>query len=92
MDSLKTHRFDPSPLVVAWVYLVGSCIWIAFSDRLLRHVSADPNVLMYASILKGFSYVFVTTVVIYVLLRRLSRTKHTLEETVAVRTIGLDQQ
>ncbi|MFZ3264088.1 MAG: PAS domain S-box protein [Terriglobales bacterium] len=89
MDSLKTHRFDPNPLVVAWVYLVGSCIWIAFSDRLLRHVSADPSVIMYFSILKGFFYVFVTTAVIYVLLRRLSRTKHTLEETVAVRTAAL---
>ena len=91
MDSPKLRRSDPSPLVIAWVYLVGSCVWIAFSDRLLRHVSSDPDVLTYFSILKGFLYVFVTTAVMYVLLRRLSRAKHTLEETVAVRTTALKE-
>ena len=89
MASPNFRRSDPNPLVVAWVYLVGSCIWIAFSDRLLRHLSSDPDVVLYFSILKGFLYVFVTTAVMYVLLRRLSRAKDTLEETVAVRTAAL---
>src|ERR1700690_2799892 len=89
MASPNFRRSDPNPLVVAWVYLVGSCIWIAFSDRLLRHLSSDPDVVLYFSILKGFLYVFVTTAVMYVLLRRLSRAKDPLEETVAVRTAAL---
>jgi two-component system, cell cycle sensor histidine kinase and response regulator CckA len=91
MDSLKTHRSDPNPLLIAWMYLLGSCVWIAFSDGLLRYVSANRNVVTYLSISKGFVYVFVTTAVLYVLLRKLSRAKDTLEDTVAVRTAALQE-
>ena len=89
MDSLKTRRSDPNPLLVACMYLVGSSVWIAFSDGLLRYMSANRDVLTYLSIFRGFVYVFVTTAVLYVLLRNLSSTKHTLEDTVAVRTAAL---
>ena len=89
MDFTKIRHSEPNPSVVAWVYLVASCIWIAASDRLLRHASADPDVLTFFSSLKGFLYVLVTTAVMYVLMRRLRQAKDTLEETVAVRTAAL---
>lgn len=86
MDSPKTRRSPFGPAVVAWLYLAGSCVWIASSDRLLRYVTADPDIILHFSILKGFLYVFVTAGIIYALLRRLNRAQRALEETVAVRT------
>ena len=86
MDSPKIRRSAFSPAVIAWLYLAGSCAWIVSSDRLLRYVTADPDVIFYFGILKGFLYVFVTTGLMYVLLRRLNHAKGTLEETVAIRT------
>ncbi len=89
MDSPKSRRSDPSPLAVASLYMVASCIWIASTDPLLRYISADPDFLTYGDLLKGFLYVFVTTSILYVLMTRLSRTKLELEDLVAARTDAL---
>ena len=89
MQSQKSRRNDLSPMLVAAVYLIASCLWIASSDRLLRHISSDPNFLTTAEIFKGFLFIFVTTGILYVLIRRLNRTKHALEKTVAARTDAL---
>ena len=89
MHSQPSRRSYPNPTVVASVYLIASCIWIASTNRLLRYVSADPDFLTYANILKGFLYIFVTTGLLYLLMRRLSRTKRELEDLVEARTDAL---
>jgi len=72
MNRAKARRFVASPLAVASLYFVGSCVWIASSDWALRVLSADPNVIVFWSILKGFLYVAVTTGIVFLLMRRLS--------------------
>ena len=89
MNTPKPSRGDRSPLFVASVYLVASCVWIASTDRLLRSISPDPDFLLYANIAKGFLFVFITTGILFVLVRRLKRTKRDLEKTVSVRTEAL---
>ena len=89
MQLLKSGRPDPRPLFVGWVYLVLSCIWIIASDRWIRHLSIDPDVLTRLNIFKGLFFVLVSTVLVYVLVRRITRGKANLEKMVAARTDAL---
>jgi two-component system cell cycle sensor histidine kinase/response regulator CckA len=89
MSSYQSRRFSPSPWFVASMYFVASSIWIASTERLLRHISADPDFLTYADIWKGLFFVFATTGILYVLLRKLSRGSNELEKIVAARTEAL---
>ncbi len=89
MPSRKSRRKDQGPILIATVYLMASSIWIAATDRLLRHISSDPDFLTRAAIAKGFLFIFVTTGLLYVLIRRLNRTQRELHDTVAARTDAL---
>lgn len=86
MQSQKSRRNDLSPMLVAAVYLIASCLWIASTDRLLGHISSDPDFLTRVEIFKGFLFIFITTGILYVLIRRLNRTKRALEKTITART------
>ncbi len=89
MHSPQSRRSNPRPMVVASVYLAASSLWIASTDSLLRRISSDPEFLTRASLFKGFLFVFVTTGILYVILRRLNRTRRELETIVADRTNAL---
>ncbi|MFY9676846.1 MAG: PAS domain S-box protein [Terriglobales bacterium] len=89
MRSPESRRPNPSASIVASVYLLASCVWIASTDRLLRYISSDPDFMTRANIGKGFLFVFVTTGILYVLVRRLNRTRRELEKTVVARTDAL---
>ncbi|MGA8299352.1 MAG: hypothetical protein WB817_07695, partial [Terriglobales bacterium] len=89
MRSPESRRPNPSASIVASVYLLASCVWIASTDRLLRYISSDPDFMTRANIGKGFLFVFVTTGILYVLVRRLNRARRELEKTVVARTDAL---
>ena len=54
---------------VVVIYAVFGFLWILFSDLVLQHISGGA-IPAYLSILKGFFFVFFTSVLIYVLVRR----------------------
>lgn len=60
-------------LRVAWVYAAFAGLWILLSDRALGLVIADPQKLVWASMVKGWFFVAVTTLLLFVLVRRLIR-------------------
>ncbi|MCL7488816.1 MAG: PAS domain S-box protein [Desulfobulbaceae bacterium] len=57
-------------LVTVLLYASFAALWILFSDRLMSVLVIDHDTLLAVSILKGFFYVAVTSLLLYWLLRR----------------------
>ena len=56
---------------MALVYAVFAGVWILLSDRAMGLLFSDPAALVQASMAKGWFFVAVTTLLLYVLVRRL---------------------
>lgn len=56
---------------IALVYALFAGLWIVLSDRIMGLVFADRGALLKASVLKGWFFVAVTTLLLYVLVRQL---------------------
>lgn len=56
---------------MALVYAVFAGLWILLSDRAMGLLFSDPGTLVEASMVKGWFFVAVTTLLLYVLVRRL---------------------
>ena len=61
------------PLAVALIYGVLASLWIVLSDRAVSWLFKDPAMLLLASTTKGWLFVCVTTVLVFVLLVRRER-------------------
>lgn len=59
-------------LRVALVYAAFAGVWILLSDRAMGLLWKDPEALVRASMLKGWFFVAVTTMLLYVLVRQLA--------------------
>jgi PAS domain S-box-containing protein len=55
---------------VTLTYAVLSCLWIFFSDRLLALLISDPGVMATVSTIKGWFYVLVISVILFIQVRR----------------------
>lgn len=70
--SLNTRArkdFSSKAKQVAGLYLVFASLWIFASDRLLNLALDDPELLVRISMGKGFAFVAVTTLLLYLLLK-----------------------
>ena len=64
------YRFTQlNPLNIVIIYLLIGFLWILFSDRLLEQVMDDPAVLTRFQTLKGWFYVIVTGLLLFVLIQ-----------------------
>jgi PAS domain S-box-containing protein len=59
-----------SILAVVLIYAIFAASWILVSDQLVHHFFKDPDQLTLASMLKGWVYVLVTSLLLYGLMRR----------------------
>lgn len=77
--------FDIAILVAA--YVAVSALWIVLSDRLVTWLYADPAALARAQTFKGWLFVVVTAVLLFVVLRRMQAARHAVQarETAALR-------
>ncbi len=57
---------------IVFAYVLVAAGWIFFSDRLLSALVPDSKMLLEWSILKGFVFVFVTAMMLYLLIARLT--------------------
>lgn len=57
-------------LKTVFIYLIVSFLWIFFSDSLLSLISSNPFVIKEISIAKGWFFVIVTSLLLYLLIRR----------------------
>lgn len=55
---------------IVLLYAAFSAVWILLSDRLLAFAISDPARRVIASTVKGWAFVAITSVLLYVLLRR----------------------
>jgi len=62
-------RLSP-PLKTTLIYAVFGLVWILFSDHVLEWLISDPHLLTHFQSLKGAAYVLLTSVLLYVLMRR----------------------
>jgi len=63
----------PYEVAVALAYLLAALLWIFFSDRLLAAWVHDPEQFITLSLYKGFFYIGVTGMLLYVVLERIFR-------------------
>lgn len=66
----RTELFQGA-LRVAGVYALFAGLWILLSDRVMGLMFRDPETLVQASMAKGWFFVAVTSLLLYVLVRRL---------------------
>jgi PAS domain S-box-containing protein len=78
-----------SPLALCVLYCAGSCFWIVFTDKVLNQLPLSPAAATRWSIAKGLLFVFVSSVLIYLSLKRVNRLNRELEAMVALRTSAL---
>ena len=65
---------------ISLIYLLIGSLWILFSDLLLLGLGTTPHVLAILEIFKGWFYVFATTGLLYVLIKRGMRALQLSEE------------
>lgn len=73
MSLLRPLHALSAPVKVVVAYATFSALWILFSDRAVAMLFPDPAHFTLVSILKGWLFVAVTSVMLYGLVRRLLR-------------------
>ncbi len=68
------------PIKIVFPYVIFSCLWIFFSDSILEFLIKDPQKILRFSILKGFFYVWVSSIILYFLFRAATRSMRHSEE------------
>jgi hypothetical protein len=58
------------PLEITMIYFIIGALWILLSDKIPGVLVRDPTVLTNVSIVKGWFYVSVTALMLYVLISR----------------------
>jgi hypothetical protein len=79
-DLASMHDFDPSArdqdanaLRVVLIYAAFAALWILLSDRLVAALFSDPAHILLASMLKGWLFVAITSLLLYGLIRGRAR-------------------
>lgn len=67
--NIKTKRF-PSDIIIALVYAIIGTLWILFSDKLLLFYVKDIEQFNTISMYKGWFYVAVTGILLYILIHK----------------------
>lgn len=60
-------------LRIAGLYLLVGVLWILFSDQVVATITSDPALLTQISIYKGWGFILVTALMLYLLIRGHSR-------------------
>ena len=64
---------DASALRVVLIYAAFAALWILLSDRLVAALFSEPSHILLASMLKGWLFVAITSLLLYGLIRGRSR-------------------
>lgn len=69
-EKMITRRRRNIPFRVAFVFLFFSSLWILFSDRIVLLLIDDVEMMTIVQTVKGWVYIFLTTIIIFNLLKR----------------------
>mgnify|MGYP006278190445 CR=1 FL=1 len=65
----KIRLLNKEPLVISIIYFLFGFFWIFFSDKILLRLSSSADFYAQFQTYKGWIYVFITTIMIYILLK-----------------------
>jgi hypothetical protein len=63
-----------APFRVVMIYAAFAALWILLSDSVVQWLFADPAQIVLASMVKGWLFVVITSLLLYVLMRRITGT------------------
>jgi len=66
----KPFLLNLTPARIALLYASAGCLWIAFSDTALTAFVRDVDTITLIAMVKGWLYVAVTAIILYLLMRR----------------------
>lgn len=69
-EQARRARIRPSVWQIVGTYIVCGLLWILFSDAVLAMLVQEPAMLVKVSVYKGFAFVGVTALVLYLVTRR----------------------
>jgi two-component system, cell cycle sensor histidine kinase and response regulator CckA len=65
---MRFFKKDRTAIIgIVAAYILFGCLWILFSDTLLRHFTRDPGLLQRISVIKGLGFVLITALLLYYL-------------------------
>ena len=70
----KPFLLKLTPARIALLYAAAGCLWIAFSDTVLTALVHDVNMITLIALMKGWLYVIVTAIILYLLIQRAEAT------------------
>ena len=79
MNSIFSSMYKPA-LKVAVIYFVLGLSWIFFTDLMVEHLTQDEGKMILYQILKGWSFIAVSALIIYILVIKEIRKKNQLIE------------
>jgi diguanylate cyclase (GGDEF)-like protein/PAS domain S-box-containing protein/putative nucleotidyltransferase with HDIG domain len=65
---IKKNSFINESIKICLIYLVFGFIWVYFSDRVANSLFSNRNILLTVNIYKGFIYVILTSIILYLLI------------------------
>ncbi|HTY23623.1 MAG TPA: PAS domain S-box protein, partial [Desulfomonilaceae bacterium] len=90
---LSKIKFSPTVSIsakITAIYFAVGTLWILFSDAALGLVVRDPSVITKLSMAKGFCYVSLTALMLYVLVRRGITERKRADESIALLSFALN--
>ncbi len=70
VSAFGSARNEWGALRIAGIYLIVGALWILFSDKLAEKLALNPQMLTLISIYKGWGFIFVTALILYLLIQR----------------------
>ena len=67
----KKNEFKYECVKIFLIYLITGFIWVYFSDRIANRLASNSGMLLIISTYKGFLYVIITSIILYLLLSSL---------------------
>jgi diguanylate cyclase (GGDEF)-like protein len=80
LDSDKTKKFNNDAIRICGIYFIVGFLWIFFSDRIASKIAINDTMLLIISTYKGWFYVLVTALMLYLLIRNLLKKVHLSEK------------
>lgn len=76
----KKNRYKYSCIKICLIYFISGCLWIYFSDEISHILASNNDMLFEIDKYKGWLFVLVTSIVLYLLINRLLKKVSLTEE------------
>ncbi len=79
MPALKKYKIASSAVKISLIYLLLGILWITVSDKILFNLTGNQEFFQNLSVYKGWSFIIVTALILYLLIKRSENLRRKLE-------------